>query len=62
MRERLSSYGTCNSDSTGDETDTFSPTPIPRGFKRKSNKVTPVKNDLGKKANLECVNLDWTQN
>ena len=62
LRERLSSYGTCNSDSSGDETDTFSPTPIPRGFKRKSNKVTPVKNDLGKKANLDYVGLDWTQN
>ena len=60
MRERLSSYGTCTSDS-GDETDTFSPTPLARGFKRKSNKVTPVKTDLGKKANLESVSLDWTR-
>ena len=50
--DRLSSYGSCLSDSSGDESDTFLSSRR-RGFKRSAG-VTPIKGDVVKK-----VNLDW---
>ena len=60
VKDKLSSYETCTSASSEEDSDNCSP-PKPRGFKRKPGRMTPVKTDNGKKANLDVVSLDWEQ-
>ena len=51
MRERLSSYGTCNSDAIGDETSAsnriFFPFPVSEGYNRVDNRIANIVKIIG---------------